>query len=51
MEGLNSWCSFTNTEACHVATLIDKSVKSFDISNCVMSDKAKNIIFDAMINH
>ena len=56
MEGLNSisitGVHFTNTESYHLATLINnnKSVKSFDISNCVMSDKAKNIIFDAMIN-
>ena len=56
MEGLNSisitGVHFTNTESCHLATLINnnKSVKSFDVSNCVMSDKAKNIIFDAMIN-
>ena len=56
MEGLNiisiTGVCFTNTEAYHLATLINnnKSVKSFDISNCVMSDKAKNIIFDAMIN-
>ena len=56
MEGLNSinitGVHFTNTESYHLATLINnnKSVKSFDISNCVMSDKAKNMIFDAMIN-
>ena len=56
MEGLNSISisgfHFTNTESYHLATLINnnKSVKSFDISNCVMSDKAKNIIFHAMIN-
>ena len=56
MEGLNNisitGVHFTNTESCHLATLINnnKSVKSFDISNCVMSEKAKNIIFDAMIN-
>ena len=56
MEGLNSisitGVHFTNTESYHLATLINnnKLVKSFDISNCVMSDKAKNIIFDAMIN-
>ena len=56
MEGLNSisitGVHFTNTESYHLATLINnnKSVKSFDISNCVMSNKAKNIIFDAMIN-
>ena len=56
MEGLNSisitGVHFTNTESYHLATLINnnKSVKSFDISNCVMSDKAKSIIFDAMIN-
>ena len=56
MEGLNSisitGVYFTNIESCHLATLINnnKSVKSFDISDCVMSDKAKNIIFDAMIN-
>ena len=56
MEGLNSisitGVHFTNTESYHLATLINnnKSVKSFDISDCVMSDKAKNIIFDAMIN-
>ena len=56
MEGLNSisitGVHFTNTESYHLATLINnnKSVKSFDISNCVMSDKAKNIIFEAMIN-
>ena len=56
MEGLNSisitGVHFTNTESYHLATLINnnKSVKSFDISNCVMSDKAKNIIFDEMIN-
>ena len=55
MEGLNSisitGVHFTNTESYHLATLINnnKSVKSFDISNCVMSDKTKNIIFDEMI--
>ena len=56
MEGLNNisitGVHFTNTESYHLATLINnnKSVKSFDISNCVMSDKPKNIVFDAMIN-
>ena len=56
MEGLNSisitGVHFTNTESYHLATLINnnKSVKSFDISNFVMSDKAKNIIFDVMID-
>ena len=56
MEGLNSisitGVHFTYSESCHLATLINnnKSVKSFDISNSVISDKAKNIIFEAMIN-
>ena len=55
MEGLNSisitGVHFTNTESYHLVTLINnnKSLQSFDISDCVMSDRAKNIIFDAMI--
>ena len=56
MEGLDSisitGVHFTYSESCHLATLINnnKSVTSFDISNCIMSEKGKTIIFDAMIN-
>ena len=56
IEGLNSisitGVHFADSDADNLATLINnnKSVKSFDISNCVMSDKAKNIMFDTMIN-
>ena len=56
IEGLNditiTSVHFTYTESCHLATLItnNKSVKLFDISNCVMSDEGKNIIFKAMTN-
>ena len=56
IEGLNSisitGVHFTDSDADNVATLINnnKSLQSFDISNCVMSEKGKNIIFEAMIN-
>ena len=56
IEGLNSisitGVHFTYSQSCHLATLINnnKSVKSFGISNCVISEKGKRIIFDAMIN-
>ena len=56
IEGLNSisitGVHFADSDADNLATLINnnKSLQSFDISNCVMSEKGKNIIFEAMIN-
>ena len=56
IEGLNdisiTGVHFTYADADNLATLIknNKSLKSFDISDCVMSDKGKNVMFEAMIN-
>ena len=42
---------FTYDDACNLVTLINnnQSVILFDISDCVMSDKGKNIIFQAIV--
>ena len=56
IEGLNNisitGVHFTESDADNLATLINnnKSLQSFDISDCVISYEAKSIIFDAMIN-
>ena len=56
MEGLNNISitsvQFTYDDSCNVASLINnnKSLQSLDISDCVISEKGKNIIFEAMIN-
>ena len=56
MKGLNNisitGVDFTNFESCYLATLIsnNKELQSFDISNCVISEKGKNIVLKALIN-
>ena len=56
IEGLNNisitGVHLTDSDADNLATLINnnKSVKSFDISDCVISYEGKNIIFEAIIN-
>ena len=55
MEGLNTisitGVRFTYTESCYLASLINnnKSLESFDISDCVIPEKGKDSIFEAMI--